>query len=425
MRHITGGRLAHAAAGLAAIAIAAAAHGGTVLYVDDDAPPGGDGLRWSTAYSFLQDALAHAGASGGAVNEIRVAQGTYQPDRDALSPLGTGDRAATFQLISGIALLGGYAGFGAPDPDARDIALYETILTGDLLGDDQPGFVGYGENSWHVVTGSDTNASAVLEAFTITAGNANDLDAPPRGAGILNVKGDPTVTSCVIARNRASANCALFPCGIGGGMFNSESSSTVTGCLFIGNSADWAGGGMFNVESSLVIVDCVFDANQVEGENGFFGGGGILNSGGSLIMDRCTLTSSTAIRGGGIHNWGGSLFLTACTFDENTASDDGGAVRNLDGVLIATDCSFAANTAGLNGGAIFNDGTGKCSLSDSRFRGNAAGYGGGLYGESGALNVTGCSFIGNAAIYSGGGVFSPVEDVARIGTSFFCENTPT
>ncbi len=58
---------------------------GTVLYVDDDADPGGDGSSWRMAYEFLQDALANAKG----VSEIRVAQGTYKPDRDEANPDGT------------------------------------------------------------------------------------------------------------------------------------------------------------------------------------------------------------------------------------------------------------------------------------------------------------------------------------------------
>lgn len=33
------------------------AHGGAILHVDDDAPPGGDGATWRTAFTHLQDAL--------------------------------------------------------------------------------------------------------------------------------------------------------------------------------------------------------------------------------------------------------------------------------------------------------------------------------------------------------------------------------
>ena len=67
-------------------------------------------------------ALANA-ASG---KEIWVAAGTYLPTT------GT-ERSATFQLKSGVALYGGYAGFGAADPNARDTVLYETAGRFTLL----------------------------------------------------------------------------------------------------------------------------------------------------------------------------------------------------------------------------------------------------------------------------------------------------
>ena len=117
------------AATIAIFIISVAAHGGGVLYVDDDAPLGGDGTSWNTAYRFLQDGLTVA--DGGGFAEIRVGQGSYTPDTDEANPDGTDDREATFQLLNGVALMGGYAGIGAKNPDDRDIELYETILTGD------------------------------------------------------------------------------------------------------------------------------------------------------------------------------------------------------------------------------------------------------------------------------------------------------
>jgi hypothetical protein len=107
-----------------------------VLYVDDSTTGANDGSSWCDAFVYLQEALATARASGGAVNEIRVAQGVYKPDRGANQT--PGDRAASFELVDGVALRGGYVGCGAPDPDARDIDLYGTVLRGDLNGDDAP-----------------------------------------------------------------------------------------------------------------------------------------------------------------------------------------------------------------------------------------------------------------------------------------------
>jgi hypothetical protein len=150
---------ARLAVGFAALLITMAVQAGTVLYVDDDAPPGGDGLAWSTAHRFLQGALADAVAGA----EIRVAQGTYLPDRDAANPQGTGDQEATFQHLNGVALMGGFAGLSGPDPDERDAAAYETTLSGDLTGNDghysgdnSVGIYNKWENSHHVVTGSGT-----------------------------------------------------------------------------------------------------------------------------------------------------------------------------------------------------------------------------------------------------------------------------
>ena len=113
---------------------------GPVVFVDDDAPPAGDGTTWTTAFRFLRDALDNAVAG----DEIRVAQGTYTPDLDEGGNVTPGDRLSTFQLLDDVAIRGGYAGLGEPDPDARDVELHETILTGDLLGNDDPDPIGSG-----------------------------------------------------------------------------------------------------------------------------------------------------------------------------------------------------------------------------------------------------------------------------------------
>ena len=103
------------------------------IYVDADAPGANNGSSWENAYVYLQDALADANAAEKPI-EIRVAQGIYKPDQGVIQA--PGDRTATFQLINGITLKGGYGGFSEQDPDARYIDLYNTILSGDLLGDD-------------------------------------------------------------------------------------------------------------------------------------------------------------------------------------------------------------------------------------------------------------------------------------------------
>jgi len=139
------------------------AAGGT-LYVDVGATGSNNGSSWSDAYVTLQDGLG-AAVSG---DEIRVAQGTYTPDQGVgVTP---GAREATFQLKSGVAVRGGYAGNSEDDPDVRDIEEYETILSGDLNGDDGADFQNNGENSYHVITGSGADQTGVVEGVTIGGG---------------------------------------------------------------------------------------------------------------------------------------------------------------------------------------------------------------------------------------------------------------
>ena len=103
--------------------------------MDDDAPASGDGSSWANAFTYLQDALTAAQMAEKPV-EIRVAQGIYRPDRSSERPNGTGDRNAAFHLIDGVMIRGGFAGVGAPDPNARHIEIHRTILSGDLAQDD-------------------------------------------------------------------------------------------------------------------------------------------------------------------------------------------------------------------------------------------------------------------------------------------------
>lgn len=245
---------------------------GRTIFVDANAPGANDGSSWVDAYKYLQDALADA-KSNGDVNEILVAQGMYRPDCNSADPNGSGDRTATFQLINGIAIKGGYAGSGEPDPNARDIGEYETILNGDLAGNDGPGeWENNDENSYHVVIGSGTDANAILDGFTVTAGNADGPDDPSRsGGGMYNYYASPTVTNCTFSGNLALGGAYDSDSG---GMYNHSGSPTVVNCTFNENSG-WNGGGMYNVYCSTgpKLTNCTFTSNSASS----WGGGGMDN----------------------------------------------------------------------------------------------------------------------------------------------------
>ena len=92
MWKLTLGQSACATLLITSLSLASTASGDVVLFVDDDAPPGGDGMSWDSAYRFLQDAFAYADNQGNFTIEIRVAQGVYQPDRTQDNAKGSGDR---------------------------------------------------------------------------------------------------------------------------------------------------------------------------------------------------------------------------------------------------------------------------------------------------------------------------------------------
>ncbi|MHC4621976.1 MAG: hypothetical protein ACYTEQ_29910, partial [Planctomycetota bacterium] len=115
----------------------AIAAGGTI-YVDASATGSGTGTSWANAYNYLQEALS-AASSG---DQIRVAEGTYRPSQLA-DP--NDARTATFKLIRGVALYGGFPA-GGGGWEERDPSNHETTLSGDT------GIPGAeGDNCYHVV----------------------------------------------------------------------------------------------------------------------------------------------------------------------------------------------------------------------------------------------------------------------------------
>lgn len=263
---------------------------GRTIYVDHDANGANDGSSWADACLCLRDALAVAQDG----DEIRVAQGIHKPDqrgviaaRGGFQVRSSGDRTETFQLVNSVVVKGDYAGLGEPDPDARDVRLYETILSGDLNGDDGPGFANRVENSYHVVTGRGTNETAVLDGFTVTGGNASDMYGG-YGGGMYNHLCRATVTNCIFSGNLATR---------GGGMANTGdvgilSSPTLTNCVFSGNSARWGGGICYWGYAGGILTNCAFSGNTAED-----GGAIFITKSSEATLKNCTLTANWASAG--------------------------------------------------------------------------------------------------------------------------------
>lgn len=288
-----------------------------IIYVDQSATGAGTGLNWEDAVTDLETAYCFTQMDGG-IDEIWVARGAYAPAPE------DGSREASFILANGVAIRGGFAGTEA-SLEERDLSnsANRTILTGDLLGDDQPGFVNRLDNSYHVVQGADADATAVLDGFTITGGYADAWSTHNHGGGMYNPGGSPTVINCAFLENYA-----LYD---GGAMSN-----------------EWAWNGL---GSSPVIVNCLFSGN-VSGDSG----GTIYNIGeftadADPLLINCSIVGNTSGAAGGIYAAAYSApTLVNCVLWNNADDDGAGESAQIQCSTVSVDYSCVQGLTGALGG---------------------------------------------------------------------------
>lgn len=356
--------------------------GPLILHVDPDSPAPLNGQTWDTAYHRLEDAIFAAPAGV----EIRVAEGVYRPDG------GTNDRAASFQLKSNLSIYGGYAGFGAGNPDARDPDNYECILSGDIgLANDNT------DNSFHVVTTVSGVSNSILNGFTITFGHADGPGTFDRGGGLYVASGTPTIESCVFNFNFA---------GQGGALDVGASAAPVfLQCVFADNASSGNGGAVSTFFANPSFVACSFAGNNAE-----VSGGAASFFGGSPIVAACQFVDNASlIFGGAVYESFGQLSLGDCLFDGNfvvnslaVSSDGGAAFHNDSGDVLFYACNFTDNLTSDDGGAIFQR-DGSMQLERCVMRNNFAGErGGAIYSTNSSIEIRTCSILGNSATQNGG-----------------------
>ncbi len=345
--------------------------GQTILRVDGDSgSPTGDGVLWSTAFQYLQDAFDDVVNQPPGIVQIWVAAtdpgNPYRPDRSAADPDGTRDRQATFRLAAEVELYGGFLGLDHPtlplgetDLDQSNPELNETILTGRQpatgpppeCGDPSAGscFENNGTpdcddpycceivcnqnpfccnitwdqgcanqaadicpgDAYHVVTGLDPDDTMRLDGFTITGGVADGPGADEdRGGGVFLTAGafGPPVERPLIARCTIAGNYAVE----GGGMYI---------------EADLLDQGLFPQ-----VVDCTFIANEAEHDGGAVHIG--VKAGGTFI--NCLFVNNEAWNNGGAMYMLGDKFqeLINCTVSDNTADSDMDGAGDGGGVFI-------------------------------------------------------------------------------------------
>lgn len=422
-----------------------------VFSAEDDRPTlyvkakaNGNCLSWNTACD-LQTALSQATPG----DQIYMAAGTYTPTGPG------GSRVASFQLVSDVHIYGGFPGDGAP----RDPASYQTILSGDLNENDSTDPTSKADNSYHVVK-ADGVSNVLLDGLTITGGNANvtNPNTNGMGGGLFIKNSSLTLANLQISDNKAMAGAGLIANGStlvienvsfvenvasgegsaygGGGLRSHDSDLTLTNVNFHQNTSDHGGGLLLDSTSTLIMNGGTFSNNTARWYDGshFYGksaGGGMMVDGSWQVrINNVLFENNQANDGGGLASIGGSPVLVNVTFRNNDAYKpagfgiygSGGGLFAQQGNPILVNVQFINNTADDYGGAIDNYLVSNMQIINATFVGNSAKIGGGLSSTYSNTTLNNVSIANNTSTYEGGAIFVEGGNL-RVNNSILWGNT--
>src|SRR5262245_23059565 len=275
----------------------------------------GTGSTWGNAAS-LQTALGAAQSA----DQIWCMEGTYKPGAQ---------RTDTFTLVTGAAVLGGFAGTETLETQ-RNPAQHVTILSGDID-------TGGNLDSYHVVTVPIPNVGVFqppsgmgflgnLDGFTVTMGYASGT-GNEYGAGIKIAEGGkPLIRQCIITYNHADN-------GGGGAHAADGSEPTFRKCTFSNNDSDFSGGALeAGNNTKPTLLACTFTANHAD------------SIGGAYYSNRAR-----------------TVKMISCDFNGNSAASNRGAVyviatSAITTALSITNCKFTNNSLSASssqGGGLY------------------------------------------------------------------------
>ena len=334
--------------------------GQTTYFVKPDATGNNTGLSWSNAFTQLPQALQAAKPG----DKIWLAAGNYRPSS-------TGDRSAFFDVKSGIALYGGFAGTETA-LSQRNWSSHPSVLEGDLGTPNDSS-----DNSWNLMRLLNPSSSTLLDGLVFQHANSNKAAAPfgelgGNGAALLidgSTQAFPLIQHCTFLKNTAvGAGGAVFiksgPNGLvaprfidcyfeanradsGGAVYRQGSANTdvpddFRDCKFVRNIANGSGSGITYADANgrtdtLDVIHCVFEANEARSPitlpaGAFFTNG--RSNGACLRFVGSEFRHNTSKSGSGIVFYSEELplkylLIDSCRFDSNYSFQWNASVSGL------------------------------------------------------------------------------------------------
>jgi len=279
------------------------------LFVDPQAPPGGDGSSWDRAFPTISAAIVAAPTGNEA---LFIAAGTY---------------AESVTLRDSLHLYGGFSGFnGARESRAseRQPEVHEVLI----------------HTAVAPVVNFTGTANALVDGVTISGGQASGAD----GGGVLiaQVSGEAVLRHCDIRYNRTD--------GSGGGVYIRDSAARLEDCALLGNSARYGGGvAVSGRASEVTLARCWIAGNDGGTTDQAGAGGGLYLSGGRTEVEDGRILGNTADQAAGFHvvNDGSTLKLEGTLIAANVSRGwFGGGANYSRSTLQADHCVFFRNRSG-------------------------------------------------------------------------------
>src|SRR5262249_1267828 len=138
------------------------------------------------------------------------------------------------------------AGVLGQTPDERDSINHPTVLSGDI------GVAGNAsDNSYHIIAGTGTDVTAVLDGVSITGGDANGAGQGDCAA-IYVTNGGLSLVNSVVSGNQAT--------GLGGAIYASGGTLNILNSTFKQNTGSY-GGAIYGNLIQSDITKTTFDSN--------------------------------------------------------------------------------------------------------------------------------------------------------------------